>query len=376
MAIDFKDSIAVPSISINGASLGTLAFSSATIPTNNNQLSNGAGYVTSSGNTTIGINQSNTLNTATVFATLNFTDGVATSVTTRTLTLGNLGFTGANNANYITNNNQLTNGAGYTTNTGTVTGVTATSPVVSSGGAAPIISMPAATSSTNGYLTSTNWQTFNNKTSNTGTITNVIAGTGMTGGGSSGSVTLNNSITNNNQLTNGAGYITASGVSSGDKGSFHPTATQTISSGGTVLTRSTLLLPGNTITAVGMSMNAAGDELTLSDSQDVEINLNFASIASSSTNRILTAAVVQIDTGSGEWVDIQGTEVYNYDRGVSNSNTSYGYIIAGSGGSTVFENIRNDTSKLRVQFWIVGRASTGTGMTTLSSGCRLSVKGI
>ena len=198
----------------------------------------------------------------------------------------------------------------------------------------------------------------------------------MTGGGSSGSVTLNNSITNNNQLTNGAGYITASGVPSGDKGSFYPTATQTISSGGTVLTRSTLLLPGNTITAVGMSMNTAGDELSLGDSQDVEINLNFASIASASTNRILTAAVVQKDTGSGEWVDIQGTEVYNYDRGVSNSNTSYGYILAGSGGSTVFEDIRNDTTKLRVQFWIVGRASTGTGMTTLISGCRLSVKGI
>ena len=376
MAIVFKDNIEVPDIEVGGLALGLNAFTSTTIPTNNNQISNGAGYVTSSGNTTIGINQSNTLNTSTVFATLNFTNGVATSATTRTLTLGDIGFTGANNANYITNNNQLTNGAGYTTNTGTVTGVTATSPVVSSGGAAPIISMPAATSSTNGYLTSANWQTFNNKTSNTGTITNVIAGTGMTGGGSSGSVTLNNSITNNNQLTNGAGYITASGVPSGDKGSFYPTATQTISSGGTVLTRSTLLLPGNTITAVGMSMNTAGDELSLGDSQDVEINLNFASIASASTNRILTAAVVQKDTGSGEWVDIQGTEVYNYDRGVSNSNTSYGYILEGSGGSTVFEDIRNDTTKLRVQFWIVGRASTGTGMTTLISGCRLSVKGI
>jgi hypothetical protein len=46
---------------------------------------------------------------------------------------------------------------------GTVTGVTATSPVVSSGGAAPVISMPAATGSTNGYLTSTDWTTFNSK---------------------------------------------------------------------------------------------------------------------------------------------------------------------------------------------------------------------
>lgn len=39
------------------------------------------------------------------------------SVATRTLTLADLGYTGATNANYITNNNQLTNGAGYTTYT-------------------------------------------------------------------------------------------------------------------------------------------------------------------------------------------------------------------------------------------------------------------
>lgn len=37
------------------------------------------------------------------------------SVSTRTLTLANLGYTGATNANYITNNNQLTNGRGYIT---------------------------------------------------------------------------------------------------------------------------------------------------------------------------------------------------------------------------------------------------------------------
>jgi len=37
------------------------------------------------------------------------------SVATRTLTLADLGYTGATNANYITNNNQLTNGAGYVT---------------------------------------------------------------------------------------------------------------------------------------------------------------------------------------------------------------------------------------------------------------------
>jgi len=43
------------------------------------------------------------------------TYGHVTGLTSHTLTLGNLGYTGATNANYITNNNQLTNGAGYIT---------------------------------------------------------------------------------------------------------------------------------------------------------------------------------------------------------------------------------------------------------------------
>jgi hypothetical protein len=55
--------------------------------------------------------------------------------------------------------------------TGVVTSVGATSPVASSGGQTPTISMPAATTSVNGYLTSTDWNTFNNKGS--GTVTSV-----------------------------------------------------------------------------------------------------------------------------------------------------------------------------------------------------------
>ena len=46
---------------------------------------------------------------------------------------------------------------------GGVTSVTGTAPVVSSGGATPAISMAAATTSVSGYLTSTDWTTFNNK---------------------------------------------------------------------------------------------------------------------------------------------------------------------------------------------------------------------
>ena len=87
----------------------------ATNVTNNNQISNGAGYVTSSGNTIIGTDSDIDTSGATVINQLNMTDGVITSHNTRTLSLSDLGYTGATNANYITNNNQLSNGAGYIT---------------------------------------------------------------------------------------------------------------------------------------------------------------------------------------------------------------------------------------------------------------------
>lgn len=83
---------------------------------------------------------------------------------------------------------------------GTVTAVTATAPVVSSGGTIPDISMPAASTSTNGYLTSTDWNTFNNKqpagtyvTSISVVSTNGLAGTSS--GGATPALTLSTSIT-------------------------------------------------------------------------------------------------------------------------------------------------------------------------------------
>jgi hypothetical protein len=56
--------------------------------------------------------------------------------------------------------------------------------------------MAAATGSVNGYLTSTDWTTFNNKTSNTGTVTSITAGTGLTGGTitTSGTIAIDSTV--------------------------------------------------------------------------------------------------------------------------------------------------------------------------------------
>lgn len=113
---------------------------------------------------------------------------------------------------------------GGTASVGTVTSVTGTAPVVSSGGATPAISMAAATTSVNGYLTSTDWNTFNGKysvggalgTPSSGTLTNCTFPTlNQNTTGSSGSCTGNaataTTATNLSGGTVAATTITATG---------------------------------------------------------------------------------------------------------------------------------------------------------------------
>jgi hypothetical protein len=82
--------------------------------------------------------------------------------------------------------------------TGYVTSVSGTAPVVSSGGTTPAISMAAANGSTNGYLTSTDWTTFNGKQ-------NAIT---LTTTGTSGAATLVGSTLNVPQYAGGLTYFT------------------------------------------------------------------------------------------------------------------------------------------------------------------------
>ena len=78
------------------------------------------------------------------------------------------------------NNGEYLDGDGTckTISSGSVTNVTGTAPVISSGGSTPAISMSVADGSTNGYLTSANWTTFNNKQSaiTTGTANEYLKG--------------------------------------------------------------------------------------------------------------------------------------------------------------------------------------------------------
>jgi hypothetical protein len=92
------------------------------------------------------------------------TDGVYTtdtSTVTNTMLAGSIANAKLVNSN-ITINGSVT-ALGGSVNVGTVTSVTGTSPISSTGGAAPDISISAAGVSTSGYLSSTDWNTFNDK---------------------------------------------------------------------------------------------------------------------------------------------------------------------------------------------------------------------
>jgi hypothetical protein len=106
-----------------------------------------------------------------------------------------------------------------TTPSGTVTSVSGTAPIASSGGATPAISISQASGSTDGYLSSTDWTTFNSK--GAGTVTSV-GGTGTVNGitltgtvTSSGNLTLGGTLSNVSLATQVTGNLPVTNLNSG-----------------------------------------------------------------------------------------------------------------------------------------------------------------
>ena len=170
----------------------------------------------------------------------------------------------------------ITNGAGSITiaNTG-VLSVTGTAPVVSSGGTTPAISMAAATGSVNGYLTSTDWTTFNNKGS--GSVTSVAA-----------SVPAFLSISGSPITTSGTLAITLSGTA------------LPVTSGGTGLTSLTAsYIPyGN-----GTSAFSSGTGLTF-DGTNLKIGTSNGGVIFSNGSALVNSTLNDYETGT--WTPNQG----------------------------------------------------------------------
>tara|TARA_R110000868_G_scaffold95601_3_gene262814 strand:+ start:1603 stop:3870 length:2268 start_codon:yes stop_codon:yes gene_type:complete len=168
-----------------------------------------------------------------------------------------------------------------------VTAVTATAPVVSSGGTTPVISMAAATTSVNGYLTSTDWNTFNNKQP---------AGSYLTNGGALGTPS-SGTATNLTGLPLTTGVTGLLPVANGGTG----TASPSIVAGTNVTVSGTW--PNQTINASGGS--GGGDVTGPGSSTD-----NAVARFDSTTGKIIQNSSVVINDGgeitTGVW---KGTEI-------------------------------------------------------------------
>ncbi len=99
-------------------------------------------------------------------------------------TISALQVTGGASSGRVLTSDATGNATWQTPAAGTVTGVTGTAPISSSGGATPAISISQSNSTTSGYLSSTDWSTFNGKQASGNYLTALTGDVTATGPGS------------------------------------------------------------------------------------------------------------------------------------------------------------------------------------------------
>ena len=214
---------------------------------------------------------------------------------------------------------------------GTVTAVTGTAPIASSGGTAPAISISQAGTATDGYLSSIDWNTFNNKGS--GTVT-AVTGSGniASSGGTTPNITFTGTLPIANGGTNGTATPTAGAVAVGNGTQYAFTAA---GSAGQVLTSNGSTVPTWATVATGIgttgywgsfwdttNQTAASTTVAyLITLNSTDANSNGVSIVSSSRitfayagayNLQFSAQFVNTDTqihNAQVWLRLNGTDV-------------------------------------------------------------------
>jgi hypothetical protein len=266
-----------------------------------------------------------------------------------------------------------------TPTTGTVTSVTGTSPVVSSGGATPAISMPAATTSVSGYLTSTDWTTFNNKGS--GTVTSVAALTlGTTGTDLSSTVATGTttpvitlqvptaSATNRGALSaadwttfnnKGSGTVTSASVVSAN-GFAGTVATATTTPAITISTSITGVLKGN---GTAISAATAGTDYSAGTSA----NTTGLVYSTTTTGALTTATAAQIVAAIGSTAVTNATNLAGGTVGAVHYQSAASTSAFLTGNTTTTPQFVTSTGTGTVAQAPTLTGSTGTGNVVLAT---------
>jgi hypothetical protein len=217
----------------------------------------------------------------------------------------------------------VTNGAGSITvaNTG-VTSVSGTAPVVSSGGTTPTISMAAASASANGYLTSTDWSTFNSKQP-AGTYVNSVSATSpiTSTGGVTPTIAMPAATGSTNGYLTSTDWTTFNNKGSGSVTSVAASVPSFLSVSGTPITSSGTLAISYSGTALPVANGGTG--LTAAGTAGYVLTSN-------GTAWVSAAPVSSNITAQGLFENAN-TISANYTIGTNNNAVSAGPITIASG---------------------------------------------
>jgi hypothetical protein len=276
-------------------------------------------------------------------------DGDALTITGSPITTSgtiNIGFSGGN-GQYINGEGDLVT---FPSLSGFVTDVTGTAPIVSSGGTTPAISIPAASSTVDGYLDNADWTTFNNKQD---AIT-------LTTTGTSGVSTLVGSTLNiPNYSTDLSGYVPYTGATTNvNLGTHSLTAADLVinhTSGSGVAASITKGGSGEALTVVKSSGsgNAASitGGVTLLDELHLNTDLADAYIASAATWNAKQNAITLTTTGTSGAATLVGAtlNIPQYQGVLTNPVTGTGTtntLPKFTGASTIGNSNITDTGSL------------------------------
>jgi len=194
---------------------------------------------------------------------------------------------------------------------GKVTSVGATSPVVSSGGTTPTISIPVATAATSGYLSSTDWTVFNSKQAGGTYLTSITATAPiLSTGGTSPTISIPVATATT------SGYLSSTDWSAFN--SKQPSGTYVTSVAGT----NPLVSSGGTTPAISMPVATAATNGYLSSTDWSTFN---SKQAAGSYVTSVTSGI----TGSTQLTNMMQITVAGYNALGASINANTVYIIVG-----------------------------------------------
>lgn len=261
-----------------------------------------------------------------------------------------------------------------------VSAVTATAPLVSSGGLTPNLTCNVASGSIAGCLSATDWTTFNGKqgaltftaplVNTAGTVTCNAAGTSQAGclsatdwntfNGKQSTLTLGNLTSTDFTVTGGTGAVVGSGVT------VNINAPVLVPKGGTGLITATAhgVLLGEGTSAFGISGTGTANQVFLSNGSSTDPSFKSLNIAANNTSNFYVAPWLDsfTSTGSSTW----NVPIVIF---VSSANATVGavYADANSDTFTVLQTISSGTI-LYAKTFNVGFPNPTAGTLTKSSG--------